>query len=136
MEKHIALYRKYRPQKYSDIFSQDIVSEILKNSIKNNRLSHAYIFFGTRGVGKTTIARIFAKSINCEDNKNGEPCDVCYSCSIFNTNNNVDVIELDAASNNGVEEIRKLINNSKHAPTNMKNKVFIIDEAHMLTSNA
>lgn len=136
MNKHIALYRKYRPQKYSDIFSQDMVSEILKNSVQNNRLSHAYIFFGTRGVGKTTIARIFAKSINCENNVGGEACNSCNSCQIFHTSNNVDVIELDAASNNGVEEIRKVINNSRHSPTIMKNKVFIIDEAHMLTSNA
>ena len=128
------LYRKYRPSNFESIYGQEYTVEILKNSIKNNKISHAYIFTGPRGTGKTSTAKIFAKAINCLDSNNGEPCGKCVNC--LNTNENPDIIEIDAASNNGVDEIREIINNVKVTPTYSKYKVYIIDEVHMLSKQA
>ena len=128
------LYRKYRPTNFNDVIDQKFITDTLKESIINNKISHAYIFSGPKGTGKTSTAKVFAKAINCENPVNGEPCEKCNSCLNFSTN--PDIIELDAASNNGVDDIRELINNVKLAPTNSKYKVYIIDEVHMLTNSA
>ena len=128
------LYRKYRPDGFDTLVGQKHVVDILKNSIKENKLSHAYLFSGPRGTGKTSTARILAKSVNCLNNKDGIACGECESCLSFN--GNPDIIEIDAASNNGVEEIRELINNVKIMPTSLKYKVYIIDEVHMLSQCA
>ena len=128
------LYRKYRPQTFDDVTGQTYVIKTLKNAIINNKISHAYIFTGPRGTGKTSVAKIFAKSINCEHQVNGNPCLKCTSCQNFKEN--PDIIEIDAASNNGVDEIRMLIDNVKLSPSNSKYKVYIIDEVHMLSQSA
>ena len=128
------LYRKYRPDSFETLVGQNYTKKILKNSIINNKISHAYIFSGPRGTGKTSTARIFAKTVNCLDNSSGEACGKCYNC--LNFADNVDIIEIDAASNNGVDQIREITNNIKLAPTMSKYKVYIIDEVHMLTESA
>lgn len=131
-----ALYRKYRPKTFSDVYGQDIIVKTLQNSIKNNKLTHAYLFIGPRGTGKTSIAKIFAKTINCENLSDGISCEKCSTCLSNNSNENVDVIEMDAASNNGVNEIREIKNHVTLLPTYSKYKVYIIDEVHMLTKEA
>lgn len=128
------LYRKYRPRSFDEVIGQKYTIQMLKNAIINDKISHAYIFTGPRGTGKTSTAKIFAKTINCENPKDGIPCGKCSSC--LNVENNADIIEIDAASNTGVDEIRELINNVKIAPSFSKYKVYIIDEVHMLTQNA
>ena len=128
------LYRKYRPTNFDNIVGQDYIIKTLKNSIINNNISHAYIFSGPRGTGKTSTAKVFAKAINCLNPVDGQPCDNCEFCRNFKEN--PDIIEMDAASNNGVDEIREIIDNVKLAPTNGKYKVYIIDEVHMLTTSA
>lgn len=128
------LYRKYRPDSFENIVDQDYIITILNNSIKNNKISHAYIFSGPRGTGKTSTAKVFAKAVNCLNPTEKGPCGECDMCKIFNSN--TDIIELDAASNNGVDEIREIIDNVKLAPSYSKYKVYIIDEVHMLTQNA
>ncbi len=128
------LYRKYRPNNFDNLIGQNHVVEILKNSIKEGKIAHAYLFSGPRGTGKTSTARILAKSINCLNNENGTACDKCENCQSFI--GNPDIIEIDAASNNGVDEIRELINNVKIMPTSLKYKVYIIDEVHMLSQSA
>ncbi len=128
------LYRKYRPKSFDEVIGQKYTIQMLKNAIINEKISHAYIFTGPRGTGKTSTAKIFAKTINCENLKEGIPCGECSSC--LNVENNADIIEIDAASNTGVDEIRELINNVKIAPSFSKYKVYIIDEVHMLTQNA
>lgn len=128
------LYRKYRPYDFENVVGQDYIIQTLKNSIINQNISHAYIFSGPRGTGKTSTAKVFAKAINCLENISGSPCNKCEFCNNFNEN--PDIIEIDAASNNGVDEIRSLIDNIKLTPTNGKYKVYIIDEVHMLTTSA
>ena len=128
------LYRKYRPIDFDSIVGQDYTKTLLKNCIISNKISHAYIFTGPRGTGKTSTAKIFARTINCQNPQNGNPCNKCENC--LNFNNNPDIIELDAASNNGVDEIREIIDNVRLAPSVSKYKVYIIDEVHMLSTSA
>ena len=128
------LYRKYRPEYFSEIIGQKTIIDTLKNSIIKGNFSHAYIFTGPRGTGKTSTARVLAKAINCESPNDGEPCGKCNSC--LNNKTSPDIIEIDAASNNGVDEIRELRNNVTLTPTSSKYKVYVIDEVHMLTSGA
>lgn len=132
---YISLYRKYRPKKFEDVVGQEIVVKILKNSILEDKIAHAYIFAGPRGVGKTSIAKIFAKAVNCINPINGDLCNECEVC-LNNSNNEIDIVEIDAASNNGVDEIREIRNNIKLLPSKLKYKVYIIDEVHMLSLSA
>ena len=132
---YISLYRKYRPKKFEDVVGQEVVVKILKNSIKENKIAHAYIFAGPRGVGKTSIAKIFSKAVNCLNPIYGDLCENCDVCS-NDTDNEIDIIEIDAASNNGVDEIREIRNSIKLMPTRLKYKVYIIDEVHMLSISA
>ncbi len=127
---------KWRPKKFSEVVGQEHISKTLINAIKNNRIAHAYIFAGPRGVGKTTTARIFAKSINCLSPNDGEPCNECEMCQSFNSSQSLDIIEIDGASNRRIEEIRQLRESVKYAPTKGKYKVYIIDEVHMLTTES
>ncbi len=131
-----ALYRTYRPQTFNDVTGQDVVVKTLQNAIKNNKISHAYLFCGPRGTGKTSIARIFAKALNCVNLHDGEPCDECISCLEISQGINPDVIEIDAASNNGVDEIRDIREKVKYLPSGSKYKIYIIDEVHMLSGGA
>lgn len=131
-----ALYRKYRPKNFDEIVGQDVIVKTLKNTIKNDIVSHAYLLAGPRGTGKTSIAKIFAKLLNCKNPSDYLPCEKCISCEQVNNNQNIDVIEIDAASNNGVDEIREIRNKVTLVPTNSKYKIYIIDEVHMLTNQA
>ena len=131
-----ALYRKYRPKTFDEIVGQEIIVKTLKNSIKNNMVTHAYLLSGPRGTGKTSIAKIFAKILNCHKLNGLEPCNECVSCIQVNNNQNIDIIEIDAASNNGVDEIREIRNKITLVPTNSRYKIYIIDEVHMLTNQA
>ena len=131
-----ALYRKYRPDKLSDVVGQKVIVNTLMNSIRNNKITHAYLFTGPRGTGKTSIAKAFAKLINCESPNDLIPCDKCVSCTQTNAKQNTDIIEIDAASNNGVDEIREIRNKVLLVPTYSKYKIYIIDEVHMLTTGA
>lgn len=131
-----ALYRKYRPKSFDDVVDQKYIIETLKNSILNDKISHAYMFFGPRGIGKTTVAKIFARAVNCTNNFNGNPCEKCDSCIASAEKECVDIIEIDAASNNGVDEIREIKSKVNLVPNSLKYKVYIIDEVHMLTAGA
>ena len=133
---YIALYRKYRPDTFSSIIGQDNVTKILKNQIKNGKISHAYLFSGTRGTGKTSAAKVFARAINCLNPKDGEPCNECEVCKGILSGNITDVIEMDAASNNSVENIRQIRQEVIYATVDVKYRVYIIDEVHMLTTSA
>jgi DNA polymerase-3 subunit gamma/tau len=130
------LYRKYRPQKFSEVIGQNHIVQTLSNAIKNNRVGQAYLFTGPRGTGKTTLARLFAKAVNCENIKDAEPCLKCEICKNIAENRSLDIIEIDAASNTGVDNIRELRETIKLPPTQAKYKVYIIDEVHMLSSGA
>ena len=131
---YTALYRKYRPQTFSDVKGQDHIVTTLQNQIKTKRIGHAYLICGTRGTGKTTIARIFAKAVNCENPTEGNPCEGCESCVSINEDSSLNVIEIDAASNNGVDNIRRIREEVAYRPTEGKYKVYIIDEVHMLSA--
>ncbi len=128
--------RKWRPQTFSDLVGQSHVTSTLANAIKNNRVAHAYIFSGARGVGKTTAARILAKAMNCAKGPTAEPCGECDSCKEIAAGTSLDVIEIDAASNRGIDQIRELREMVRYAPAASRSKVVILDEAHMLTGEA
>src|SRR5450755_2268325 len=137
MEKFIVSARKYRPQNFSTVVGQPHITTTLKNAIQNSQLAHAFLFCGPRGVGKTTCARILAKTINCENiSKDGEACNKCHSCVSFDQGTSLNIHELDAASNNSVDDIRALVDQVRFAPQAGKYKVYIVDEVHMLSSNA
>ncbi|OGZ65994.1 MAG: DNA polymerase III, subunit gamma and tau [Candidatus Staskawiczbacteria bacterium RIFCSPHIGHO2_02_FULL_43_16] len=136
MTNNLVLYRKYRPQDFSEIIGQEHIVTTLKNSIKNGAIAHAYLFTGPRGSGKTTIARIFAKAINCQKPSVDGPCNKCDSCLEIMASNSMDLIEIDAASHTGVDEIRELIEGIKFSPVKSKYKIFIIDECHQLSKSA
>ncbi len=131
-----ALYRKYRPKTFDEIVGQDHITKTLANQIKNGEIGHAYLFTGSRGTGKTSTAKIFARAINCLNPINGSPCCNCSVCNALKDASNVDVVEIDAASNNRVDEIRDIREKVKFLPVNGKYKVYIIDEVHMLTESA
>ena len=133
---YIALYRKYRPKTFDEVYGQSAIVQTLTNQIKSNRIGHAYLFSGPRGTGKTSISKIFAQAINCTSPVHGSPCGQCECCKMIQNNINVDIIEIDAASNNGVDNIRELIDESKYMPQYGAYKVYIIDEVHMLSSSA
>lgn len=130
-----ALYRKYRPTNFDEVVGQTHIIQTLKNAIVQNRIAHAYLFCGPRGTGKTSIAKIFAKTLNCTNNQDA-PCGVCENCKMAANGSHPDIIEIDAASNNGVDEVRNLIDKVKYAPMQGKYKIYIIDEVHMMTSGA
>src|SRR5579863_7527441 len=137
MDKFIVSARKYRPQDFSTVVGQMHITTTLKNAIKNNQLAHAFLFCGPRGVGKTTCARILAKTINCENRTpEGESCNTCLSCVSFNSGTSLNIHELDAASNNSVDDIRNLVDQVRFAPQAGKYKVYIVDEVHMLSTSA
>jgi len=133
---YLILARKYRPQKFEDMVGQEHITRVLKNAIKENRIAHGYVFSGQRGIGKTTTARIFAKALNCKDISKEEPCNKCVNCEEITKGNSLDVIEIDGASNRGIDEIRNLRENVKYAPSSAKYKIYIIDEAHQITGDA
>lgn len=133
---HKALYRAYRPQNFKDVVGQNHIIRTLKNQIQNNNVGHAYLFCGTRGTGKTSTAKIFARAVNCENSVDEEPCNECEVCKDILNDNIMDVIEIDAASNNSVDDIREIRENVKYTPAKCKYKVYIIDEVHMLSQGA
>ncbi len=131
-----ALYRKYRPRTFDDVIGQDNITRILKNQIASGHTSHAYLFTGTRGTGKTTCAKILARALNCEDPRGGEPCGECFACKGIESGSILDVVELDAASNNGVDNVRALRDEAIYSPAAVRKRVYIIDEVHMLSTSA
>jgi len=133
---HVSIYRKFRPNTFDKVIGQDHIVRTLINQIESGRIGHAYLFTGTRGTGKTSCAKIFAKAVNCLNPKKGSPCGKCEICKALALGSNIDIIEIDAASNNGVDEIRELKENAQYRPTASKYKVYIIDEVHMLSSAA
>ncbi len=133
---YTAMYRRFRPTRFEEVKGQDAIVTTLKNQIKADRIGHAYLFCGTRGTGKTSIAKLFAKSVNCENPQDGSPCGVCASCRSIAAGNSMNVIEIDAASNNGVDNIREIVDEVSYSPAEGKFKVYIIDEVHMLSTGA
>jgi len=136
MHLYQALYRKYRPRSFDDVVGQEHITQTLKNQVQNGKLSHAYLFIGTRGTGKTTCAKILAKAVNCESPVNGNPCNRCPACRGIDEGTIMDVVELDAASNNGVDNVRALRDEAIFSPAGVKKRVYIIDEVHMLSTPA
>ena len=133
---YTALYRKFRPNTFDDVIGQEHIVKTIKNQILSNRVSHAYLFCGTRGTGKTSTAKIFARAINCLNPKDGEPCNECEICKAILSGSLTDVVEMDAASNNSVEDIRAIRDEVNFLPTLAKYRVYIIDEVHMLSTGA
>ncbi|MBP5265334.1 MAG: DNA polymerase III subunit gamma/tau, partial [Lachnospiraceae bacterium] len=134
---YVALYRKFRPQEFSEVKGQDHIVTTLKNQLKNDRIGHAYLFTGTRGTGKTTVAKLFAKAVNCENRQeDGSPCGECPSCRAIAEGRSMNVVEMDGASNNGVDHARSIIEEIAYPPTEGRYKVYIIDEVHMLSTGA
>ena len=133
---HIALYRQFRPMNFDEIVEQDGPVSALRRAVKQKRIGHAYLFSGQRGTGKTTIAKVFSRAINCLNPKDGNPCNECEVCKGILSGSLLDVIEIDAASNNGVENVRRICDEAVFAPTKARYKVYIIDEVHMLSTGA
>lgn len=133
---YLVTARKWRPMRFDEVTAQDHVTVTIKNAIVRNRIAHAYLFSGPSGVGKTTTARIFAKAINCPNVKDGEPCNECDVCKEITEGRSLDVIEIDGASNRGIDEIRDLRESVRYSPSRLKYKIYIIDEVHMLTKEA
>ena len=133
---YVALYRKARPRTFEEVKGQDHIVKTLKNQVKAGRTQHAYLFCGTRGTGKTSVAKIMAKAVNCEHPVDGSPCNECASCRAIAAGNSMNVIEIDAASNNGVDNIREIVEEVRYRPTQGNFKVYIIDEVHMLSAGA
>ena len=133
---HLALYRKYRPTSFDEVVGQEHITRALKNQILSGNIGHAYLFTGSRGVGKTSVARIFAKAVNCLNAVDGSPCGKCESCLKLDSQNDINVIEIDAASNNKVDDVREIREKVKFTPVDAKYKIYIIDEVHMLTDSA
>src|SRR3954465_6290287 len=132
---YLVLARKYRPRTFSQMVGQEPVVRALSNALEQQRLHHAYLFTGTRGVGKTTIARILAKALNCQAGITASPCGVCSACTEIDAGRFVDLLEVDAASNTQVEKMRELLENALYAPTTARYKIYIIDEVHMLSKS-
>jgi DNA polymerase-3 subunit gamma/tau len=133
---HISLYRQYRPKRFSEVIGQEEITQTLKNAVMTNNVAHAYLFSGERGIGKTSVARILARAVNCTSQKDGEPCNACSNCQTILNNRSLDIMEIDGASNRGIDHIRRLRDEVAFAPTDLKTKVYIIDEVHMLTNEA
>ena len=133
---YTALYRKWRPADFEDVKGQDFIVQTLKNQIVSGRIGHAYLFCGTRGTGKTSIAKIFARAVNCDNPREGSPCGECPSCQAIASGASMNVVEIDAASNNGVENIRDIREQVQYPPTQGRFRVYIIDEVHMLSIGA
>ena len=133
---HLSLYRKYRPKTFEEVVGQEHITRALQNQIATGKVGHAYLFTGSRGIGKTSVARIFAKAVNCLNNENGSPCGKCEVCKRLEGANDINVIEIDAASNNRVDDVREIREKVKFLPVDAKYKVYIIDEVHMLTDSA
>ena len=133
---HLSLYRRWRPQRFGDVVDQAEIVRTLRNAVVAGEVAHAYLFAGERGIGKTSVARILARAVNCLQPENGEPCNVCANCETILANRSLDIVEIDGASNRGIDHIRRLREEVNFSPTDLKKKVYIIDEVHMLTNEA